>query len=511
MIKGAILGQEKQGPDKWKILAGIAALALLVSVILWQKGIIDPFNRPGLESHIQEESIEQVTKKKPGGGVNRKGLINGSGPVSSSMLLFAEDQDSSQGALTASASKEIYTKTLSRTTEENKTVREKPESSSLKSIAARFWERTVRDITASISAGKSASPSKSRVVESENHTPKKQVTTSYRKSLGQAGETSNKEAKTPVPQTKPGSKSGVKVTGNHKVTQSQSKTLFSEKMALRPKKEQAKESKTSIIQAGAISMSTVEVLVEREDVQSQLKRFSPKMIRAKTQKKRSRESLKFIPRADVRSKSYNTDEKAKEDLQAPHEASSMKIIVSKTQAGQEGIAQIPLHGSFQGVPGKKDVNKTGSSDQGPSYPYSLYLGSFRTAERAEKAIVFYRKNGVSPYRAKVEFREKGVWFRVYGGYFKDVEQAERFKEEHKLSEAKARKTNYANLVGTYSNKKELKDKLSSLENMGYYPYVIKGGNGSSGLFLGAYVTEKGAEQQYHDLKSKGISVEVIRR
>jgi hypothetical protein len=187
------------------------------------------------------------------------------------------------------------------------------------------------------------------------------------------------------------------------------------------------------------------------------------------------------------------------------------VIVSKTQTGTGGVTQLPLPPFFQEETGKKEAKATGHPDKKPSYPYSLYLGSFRTEERAERAISFYSKNGFSAFRAKVEFRGKGVWYRVYGGHFKDAEQALRFREKHELAEAKVRKTNYANLVGTYLNKKELRDKISSLEDMGFSPYVIGGNNGESSLFLGAYITKEGAEQQSQDLKSKGVSVQVISR
>jgi hypothetical protein len=168
---------------------------------------------------------------------------------------------------------------------------------------------------------------------------------------------------------------------------------------------------------------------------------------------------------------------------------------------------------FQGVEtGVMEANYiSDSSDQKTSYPYSLYLGSFRSEERAKKAIAIYRSNGFTPYRVKVEFKEKGVWFRIYGGYFADIEEADAFRKRHQLWEAEIRRTNYANLVGVYTNDKVLEDKISSLESMGFSPYVIKEDNGEASLFVGAYITLEGAEQQYQNLLSQGISVQVVKR
>ena len=50
-----------------------------------------------------------------------------------------------------------------------------------------------------------------------------------------------------------------------------------------------------------------------------------------------------------------------------------------------------------------------------------------------------------------------------------------------------------------------------LERFGYFPYVIKGEDGESRLYVGAFITRKGAEQQYHDLKSRGIQSQIVQR
>jgi cell division septation protein DedD len=146
-----------------------------------------------------------------------------------------------------------------------------------------------------------------------------------------------------------------------------------------------------------------------------------------------------------------------------------------------------------------------------SHPYSLYLGSFRTLERAKRAISLYSQRGLSPYCSKVDFNEKGIWFRVFTGHFQDREKAERFKEKHRLKEGTVKKTAYANLIGTYMQSRELENRILSLRRLGYFPYVIKGEDGESRLYVGAFITKKGAEQQYHDLKSSGIQSQIVQR
>jgi hypothetical protein len=84
LAKGAIMDLGKPKSGKWKLPLGLAALALLVSGILWQNGVIDPFRSPGSERLIQKEPVKPVTKKGLLGDVNRKGGKSGSRQISSS-------------------------------------------------------------------------------------------------------------------------------------------------------------------------------------------------------------------------------------------------------------------------------------------------------------------------------------------------------------------------------------------------------------------------------------------
>jgi len=145
------------------------------------------------------------------------------------------------------------------------------------------------------------------------------------------------------------------------------------------------------------------------------------------------------------------------------------------------------------------------------YPYSLYLGSFKAPRLVKKAVSFYRRKGLSPYWSKVEFKGKGVWFRVFTGHFRDSEEAEKFRAVHNLREAEVKRTAYANLIGVYSDAYELADIITKLKSLGYSPYIIPGQTGSYRLFLGAYITREGAEQYSADLRGSGIEVRVATR
>ena len=174
------------------------------------------------------------------------------------------------------------------------------------------------------------------------------------------------------------------------------------------------------------------------------------------------------------------------------------LVISKTQTG--------------GVNGKKPaLNRTASVKKVPVYPYSLYIGSFQTLKRANKAVSIYAKKGLRPaYKAKV-FLSKGMWYRVYMGYFESWEAADKFRLENELKETTVKKTTYANLIGTYSSTTTLKNKIRSLVKLGFFPYVITDHGGKYRLLVGAFNPEERARIQHDELKSKGISNKIVKR
>jgi len=187
--------------------------------------------------------------------------------------------------------------------------------------------------------------------------------------------------------------------------------------------------------------------------------------------------------------------------------------VEKPMAAASGPApQIPPEAREEKVAEKEAAAEPAAAPLEPiSYPYSLYLGSFKTLELAKRAVDSYRKKGLDPYWARVEFEQKGLWFRVFAGHFRDVNEVERFAQAHGLKEPEFKRTEYANLVGVYSEASEAAPQMERLFHLNYTPYTIKDHKGKTRLLVGAYVTEEGAERQSEDLKSDGIESRVVKR
>jgi hypothetical protein len=145
------------------------------------------------------------------------------------------------------------------------------------------------------------------------------------------------------------------------------------------------------------------------------------------------------------------------------------------------------------------------------YPYSVYLGAYKTPVRAEKAISIYRKAGLSAYWVKVNLGDKGIWYRVFTGYFKDQNEAKAFITRKRIADAEAKRTKYATLIGIYATGRDAQKEFLALSRLGYSPYVIRMASGESQLYVGAFYTKIGAEEQRLDLASKGVQSRVVER
>jgi succinoglycan biosynthesis transport protein ExoP len=144
------------------------------------------------------------------------------------------------------------------------------------------------------------------------------------------------------------------------------------------------------------------------------------------------------------------------------------------------------------------------------FPYSILLSHCRNLASAEEVVSQYTKGGFDPYWVEIEV-SSGIWYRVFVGYFEDREKAETFKEEHGLDEGRIMETAYANLIGVYGPSEQLQDKMRSLRDLGYSPYVTKDYDEKSRLFVGAFLTKEGAEIQYQNLKASGIENQILER
>jgi tyrosine-protein kinase Etk/Wzc len=210
---------------------------------------------------------------------------------------------------------------------------------------------------------------------------------------------------------------------------------------------------------------------------------------------------------------FETREQAKKYRE---EQNLLKSLVTKTPKAITPTEQAPAeHAQLKKPTGEAAVLSANKRleihEEYPRYPYSLQLGSFRSPDWAKKTVASYRDRGLPAYWCEVDLEGKGRLFRVYTGSFENLEQAKKYKEEQNLVPSIVNKTPYTTFVGIFKDKEKFEMKSQSLENLGYFPYSIKGVNGTHRLFVGAFPNEKSAEMQKRELESKGVQNHVIYR
>ena len=161
--------------------------------------------------------------------------------------------------------------------------------------------------------------------------------------------------------------------------------------------------------------------------------------------------------------------------------------------------------------GNATATESDLQKQTVSYPYSIYLGAYRTRARAANALKILQEMNLAPYRVRVVLGKKGVWYRIFLGYFEDYHEAEKTIARYNLENAEIKNTKYATCIGTFTSVKDTHAKIQFLQQHGYSPYVIPGARGKSRVYVGAFYTRRGAEILSAELKSKGIVSPVVLR
>lgn len=144
------------------------------------------------------------------------------------------------------------------------------------------------------------------------------------------------------------------------------------------------------------------------------------------------------------------------------------------------------------------------------YPYSILLASFQNLENTQNAVSLFRKKGIFPFWVKFDMGEKGVWFAVFTGCFQNMAEAETQISEHELKGAIIKNTKYAVQVQTELSENDLQAKTFLLSKKIYSFYIVEKNN-ESAIYVGAFQTRKGAQEQQKELISGGIICQVVER
>ena len=174
-----------------------------------------------------------------------------------------------------------------------------------------------------------------------------------------------------------------------------------------------------------------------------------------------------------------------------------------SQAGEPGTV-IPLSGPVAGAadavldsadaggPPDSTVAVTGAvAAAGSPAPYSLHVGSYRTADAARGVVRDLGGRGMKAFLSPVVLPEKGEWVRVYVGAFGDSASARAALDELTsggvVEEGSVRVTPLSFLLGEYPTAEEAEARISGLAARGIPAYAL--GEGPFRVWAGAFQDE----------------------
>ncbi|MFH0782051.1 MAG: hypothetical protein V2B20_08900 [Pseudomonadota bacterium] len=147
-----------------------------------------------------------------------------------------------------------------------------------------------------------------------------------------------------------------------------------------------------------------------------------------------------------------------------------------------------------------------------AYPFSILLETFDQKSNAQQAITQYRQQlGIATFWTKVDLGLSGVKHRLFTGTFPTEAVARTFLARNHLIGKVIKKASYAAEVGVFQDKKELAAIFAKTREAGAFPYILGTASGQFHLFVGAFYTAAGAENQCRELMEKTIPCKAILR
>ncbi len=150
------------------------------------------------------------------------------------------------------------------------------------------------------------------------------------------------------------------------------------------------------------------------------------------------------------------------------------------------------------------------------FPYTIQVSSRKNKEESILEAMKSRNKGNSGFVSHVCIPGKGDWYRIFMGFYRTVEEAEKAAVELKKQEyphAFVVKMPFAIQIGISSKDEELKKLEAALRSKGYLAYSVLDRlyNNKIRLLVGAFRTEKEAAILAKELQREGFRPKVVQR
>jgi cell division septation protein DedD len=209
---------------------------------------------------------------------------------------------------------------------------------------------------------------------------------------------------------------------------------------------------------------------------------------------KARDELKKMKEVDVRMQRSRDKTNSITSLELARKALELKNDQSNTQASSKNDAL--LHQDF--------------------YPFTIQVSSRKNKDASIREAMEIRNKGKSGFVSPASIPEKGNWYRVFIGWYRNFEEAQQAALELKAQvypQAIVVKMPFAIQIGVFSSDEELKKLDADFRSKGYVALSVPDrlDNNKIRLLVGAFRTEKEAETLAKDLEKEGVKPKVVRR
>jgi hypothetical protein len=162
-------------------------------------------------------------------------------------------------------------------------------------------------------------------------------------------------------------------------------------------------------------------------------------------------------------------------------------------------------------PAKEAINLEIAVTPEGTYPFSILLETLDEPATAQQAIALYRKQGIASFWVKVDLGKAGLKYRLFSGMFPTEAAAQTFLDQHHLTGKFVKNASYTAKIGFFHDQKDLALMFIKTAEAGVFPYVMGMEKGPFHLYVGAFYTADGADNQCRELIGKGLPCKAVTR
>ena len=187
------------------------------------------------------------------------------------------------------------------------------------------------------------------------------------------------------------------------------------------------------------------------------------------------------------------------------------INASETAAGILAVSSAPSAGKKEDEIKDAEIDPISLPNQlNLNLSFILQLGSYKTIKTTKAAVSFFNKKGIETHWNPVDLGERGVWYRLFSGPFKNEQCAAKYRNDYLLENSLIVFAPWSVLISTPTSQNEI-DRIRLKLADQIDSFTIKKMDDRYRLLTGAFTTKEGAENFVRKIIAIGYNAGAVLR